>query len=543
MKPVATRRIPKVVFIGMPGSGKTRIGREVSGLLGLPFKDTDAEIETHEGCPIPRIFEERGEEEFRRIEARMVSSTLSGFDGVLSLGGGAPTDSRSRSALERYVEDGGSIVYLDVDPRDAIMRTSHAGNRPLLAGDDPAKRWRRLHAQRKSIYEGVSTLIIHTKGRSPMQVAKKVVYGLVNRTVHVGGDSPYDVMIGDGVMETLPKVLGTRPVRIALIHTELVAAHAERALSIMSSAGYEVHDITIPDAEEGKTIDVASEVWAHLGSSGFTRSDAVVGLGGGAATDVAGFIAATWMRGVQYVNCPTSLLAMVDASTGGKTGINTAEGKNLVGSFYTPRGVLADLTTLETLPNDIFVEGLGEVAKSGFIMDTQILSILEANARQLREFDPANVSDGFKSVIADLIRRTVSVKATHVSADLRESGMREFLNYGHTLGHAIEKIEHFTWRHGQAVAVGMVFAAELSRLTGHIDQSVVDYHRSLLSSLGLRTSWDGGSFDEVLDLMHRDEKARGNMLRFVILDSVGHPIHLDGPSLNAVREAFELIRH
>jgi shikimate kinase/3-dehydroquinate synthase len=233
---------------------------------------------------------------------------------------------------------------------------------------------------------------------------------------------------------------------------------------------------------------------------------------------------------------------MVDASTGGKTGINTPLGKNLVGSFYTPAAVFADMTTLATLPNDIFVEGLGEVTKSGFIMDTHILDLLESHSRVLRDFDASNLTGAQRAVIADLIRRTVTVKSKHVSTDLKESGLREFLNYGHTLAHAIEQIEHFTWRHGQAVAVGMVFAAELSNLTGHLDREAVDYHRRLLSSLGLRTSWDGGTFDQVLELMHRDKKARGNELRFVVLESIGHPMHLDNPPLDAVREAFNRIR-
>ena len=375
-----------------------------------------------------------------------------------------------------------------------------------------------------------------------MDVAQRIESELYEHVVHVGGADPYDVMVGNDILDRLPSFVGADVHKVALIHTEPVKQHAQRALDILNEAGYKVTDVTIPDAEEGKTIDVMTSIWATLGEEGFTRSDAIVGLGGGAATDVAGFAAATWMRGIRYVNCPTSLLAMVDASTGGKTGINTELGKNLVGSFYTPAAVLADMTTLSTLPNDIFVEGLGEVTKSGFIMDTHILDLLESHSRMLRDFNGTDLTGAQHAVIADLIRRTVSVKSKHVTNDLKESGMREYLNYGHTLAHAIEQIEHFTWRHGQAVAVGMVFAAELSNLTGHLDRESVDYHRRLLTSLGLRTSWDGGSFDQVLALMHRDKKARGNTLRFIILDSIGHPAHLDDPPLEAVREAFERIR-
>lgn len=365
------------------------------------------------------------------------------------------------------------------------------------------------------------------------------------RAVHVTGAAiePYDVVIGEGAMNHLVDVLGPKPAKIALIHTQPVQRHSDRARALLRQGGYEVSDIVIPDAEPGKAITVANGIWERLGNEGFTRSDAVVGLGGGAATDLAGFVAATWMRGVRYVNCPTSLLAMVDASTGGKTGINTPQGKNLVGSFYTPAGVLADTKTLATLPNDIFIEGLGEVAKSGFIRDPEILHILEDHAAELRAFDGSTfLGSPLEDVVAELIERTVKVKAYHVSSDLKEKGLREFLNYGHTMGHAIEKLEHFRWRHGNAVAVGMVYAAELAHLIGYIDQDLVDYHRSLLASMGLPTSWNGGSFDDVLALMHRDKKARGNELRFVVLDEIGHVVHLDNPPAEAVEEAFRRIQ-
>ena len=374
----------------------------------------------------------------------------------------------------------------------------------------------------------------------------------MQRIVHVTGEAiePYDVRIGDGAMQLLPQMLGTKPVKVALVHTQPVQRHSDKARAILRQAGYEVLDILVPDAEAGKTIQVASGIWARLGEAGFTRSDAIVGLGGGAATDVAGFVAATWMRGIRYVNCPTSLLAMVDASTGGKTGINTDAGKNLVGSFYTPAGVLADTSTLSTLPNDILIEGLGEVAKSGFILDGEILKILSDsnNAKLLREFNGDQIENNSElhELIVNLIERTVRVKAYHVSSDLKEQGLREFLNYGHTLGHAIEQIEHFRWRHGNAVAVGMVFAAELAQILGYLDAEDVSYHRSLLDSLGLPTSWQSredsdSAFERVLNLMHRDKKARGNMLRFVILDGISNPIHLDNPPIEAVKEAFERV--
>ncbi|KFI92353.1 bifunctional shikimate kinase/3-dehydroquinate synthase [Bifidobacterium saguini DSM 23967] len=535
---------PYAVILGMMGAGKTRVGKEVAHMLHLPFADADAEIEREVGMKIPAYFEKYGEPAFRDVEADVIADFLEDFDGIFSLGGGAPMTPSTQRELATYIERGGKVVYLDADPQEAMERANRGGGRPMLNGDANA-RWKKLYKQRDPVFHDVSNVHVHTRGLTPQGAAKKVIDMVSQRIVHVNGATiePYDVAIGEGAMNRLVDVLGTKPRKIALIHTQPVQRHSDRVRALLRQGGYEVSDIVIPDAEPGKTITVANGIWERLGNEGFTRSDAVVGVGGGAATDLAGFVAATWMRGIRYVNCPTSLLAMVDASTGGKTGINTPQGKNLVGSFYTPAGVLADMTTLASLPNDIFIEGLGEVAKSGFIRDTEILHILEEHASELKNFNGQTfLGSPLEEVVAELIERTVKVKAYHVSSDLKEKGLREFLNYGHTLGHAIEKLEHFRWRHGNAVAVGMVYAAELANIMGLIDRDVVDYHRSLLSSLGLPTSWNGGSFEDVLALMHRDKKARGNELRFVVLDSIGHVVHLDNPSVEDVEEAFRRIQ-
>lgn len=536
--------IPVAVIIGMMGAGKTRVGKEVAHIMNLPFADADVEIEHEIGMSIPEFFEREGEPAFRKVEADLIADMLEDFDGIFSLGGGAPMTQSTQRALAEYIDRGGRVVYLDADPTEAMERANRGGGRPMLNGDADA-RWKKLYKERDPVFREIANARVRTRGQTPQMAARKVMDMIRERIVHVTGTGiePYEVRIGEGAMNHLPDVLGDGVVRVALIHTQPVQRHSDHARTLLRQAGYTVSDIVVPDAEAGKTVEVANGVWRRLGDEGFTRSDAIVGLGGGAATDLAGFIAATWMRGIRYVNCPTSLLAMVDASTGGKTGINTEAGKNLVGSFYTPAGVLADMRTLATLPNDIFVEGLGEVAKSGFIMDPEILQILEGHADELRSFDGSTfLASGLKNVVAELIEHTVGVKAYHVSADLREAGLREFLNYGHTLGHAIEKLEHFRWRHGNAVAVGCVYAAELSHLLGYIDQDLVDYHRSLLGSLGLPTSWNNGNWDDVLALMHRDKKARGNKLRFVVLESVGHPIHLEDPPADAVEEAFRRIQ-
>lgn len=539
---IESSSMPKAVVIGMPGAGKTRLGRETAALIKVPFRDTDQCVEEEAGLSVSEIFDSQGEQVFRGMETRTVLDLLKDFpSGILSLGGGAPMSIEVFQALQDYRRAGGAVVYLQIDPEEGISRAAHSDRRPLLRGG-ASERWMALYRERRSVYQGLATITLKSRNTTPWALARRLADALTERVVHVSGPYPYDVRIGTGVTGRLHELLGDQTMRVALIHTQPVQRHSDHARALLRQAGYQVVDLTIPDAEAGKTIQVSQGIWERLSTEGFTRSDAVVGLGGGAATDQAGFIAATWMRGIRYVNCPTSLLAMVDASTGGKTGINMEQGKNLVGSFYTPAGVLADLRTLRTLPNEIFVEGLGEVAKSGFIMDGGILRELEERADCLRAFDGQESDQWLGTVVQDLIERTVEVKARHVSVDLKESGLREFLNYGHTLGHAIEKIEHFTWRHGQAVSVGMVFAAELARITGHLDQEAVDYHRQLLSSLGLRTWWDGGDFDHALTLMHRDKKARGNKLRFIILDGLGKPAHLDDPPVSALKEAFQAIR-
>ena len=414
---------PLAVIIGMMGAGKTRLGKEMAQMMGLPFRDADIQIERRIGMSIPQYFAQQGEPAFRDVEREVILETLEGFDGIYALGGGAPMTPAVQQGLAAYARAGGKVIYLQADPHEAMTRARRAGGRPMLDGDADA-RWMALYEQRDPTYRAVSNVVVRTHGMTPKTAARKMIEMTDEGIVHVDGSGiePYDVRIGEGVLNHLPDVLGEGPVRVALIHTQSVQRHSDRARAILRKAGYEVSDIVVPDAEAGKTAHVANGIWERLGNEGFTRSDAIVGLGGGACTDLAGFIAATWMRGVRYVNCPTSLLAMVDASTGGKTGINTPQGKNLVGSFYTPAGVLADLRTLTSLPNDIFIEGLGEVAKSGFIRDPEILAILEEHASELRAFDGETFLDSsLKPVVAELIERTVRVKAHHVSADLKEA--------------------------------------------------------------------------------------------------------------------------
>ncbi len=342
--------------------------------------------------------------------------------------------------------------------------------------------------------------------------------------IRVGGPKPYDVVIGRGLLEELPALLGRRPQQIAIIHPAALATSAD-AIRDSLAESYRVITLEVPDAEDAKTAAVLEFCWTALGQSGFTRSDAIVALGGGATTDLGGFVAATWLRGVAVVHIPTTLLGMVDAAVGGKTGINTDAGKNLVGAIHPPAGVLCDLNALATLPRNDYVAGLAEVIKCGFIADPGILDLIEA--------DPGAAVDADAEVATELIRRAVAVKAAVVADDLTESLDRrlgrEVLNYGHTFGHAIERVERYRWRHGAAVAVGMVYVAELARLSGRLSDAAVQRHRDILTAVGLPTAYRGDRWDDLLAAMRLDKKSRGDLLRFVVLDAIGKPGLLEGP--------------
>jgi 3-dehydroquinate synthase len=346
--------------------------------------------------------------------------------------------------------------------------------------------------------------------------------------IPVHAERGYSVVIGRGLLGHVPRMLAGSA-RVAVIHPGALLTSAEAMRTDLQDAGFEATLIEVPEAEDAKTAEVAAFCWSVLGTAGFTRSDAVVGLGGGATTDLAGFVAATWLRGIRVIHVPTTLLGMVDASVGGKTGINTPAGKNLVGSFYSPDGVICDVNALETLPRNDLLAGMAEVVKVGFTSDTSILDDVER--------DPFGSTDTVGDLLPDLIRRAVQVKADVVSRDFRETSAtmgdgaigREVLNYGHTFGHAVERRERFRWRHGAAVAVGMMFVAELAALGGRLTDEEVERHRRILGLLGLPTTYAPGQWEALYSAMALDKKTRGSLLRFVVLNGIGNPIVWEGP--------------
>ncbi len=344
---------------------------------------------------------------------------------------------------------------------------------------------------------------------------------------------PYDVRIGRRVLDELPSVLQGAD-RVAIICSAPLRHLAEQVAGVTD--GRAVLIVDIPDAEAGKTVNVLASCWDELANAGFTRNDVVVGVGGGAATDLAGFIAATWLRGVDFVSVPTSVLGMVDAAVGGKTGINLDAGKNLVGAFHEPRAVLADLSLLDELPAAEVASGMAEVLKCGFIADPEILSLISE--------DPAEATDTRSDRFAELVERAIAVKATVVAGDLTERTStgaqvgREALNYGHTLGHAVEARENYRMRHGQAISIGMVWMAEVSKQLVGLDDGVAAQHRELLDRLGLPTRYDPDAWSHLRKLMSLDKKARGATLRLVGLAGLGSPTIIDDPDNQVLEAAY-----
>ncbi|WP_103532378.1 3-dehydroquinate synthase [Streptomyces sp. SM11] len=537
---------PLVVLVGPMGVGKSTVGELLAARLGTTYRDTDADVVAEAGKPIAEIFYDEGEDHFRALERRAVEAAVAGHTGVLSLGGGAVLDVATRELLA-----GRPVVYLSMDVDEAVRRVGLGAARPLLAVN-PRRQWRDLMDARRRLYEEVARTVVATDENTPEEVAQAIIDALelpegsaapgVENTgmtqqgptrIQVAGSAgsdPYEVLVGHQLLGELPQLIGDRARRVAVLHPEALAETGEAVRQDLADQGYEAIAVQLPNAEEAKTVEVAAYCWKALGQTGFTRTDVIVGIGGGATTDVAGFVAASWLRGVRWIAIPTTVLGMVDAAVGGKTGINTAEGKNLVGAFHPPAGVLCDLAALDSLPVNDYVSGMAEIIKAGFIADPVILDLVEA--------DPEGARTPAGPHTAELIERSIRVKAEVVSSDLKESGLREILNYGHTLAHAIEKNERYKWRHGAAVSIGMVFAAELGRLAGRLDDATADRHRSVLESVGLPLAYRGDQWPKLLENMKVDKKSRGDLLRFIVLDGIGRPTVLEGPDPAVLLAAY-----
>jgi 3-dehydroquinate synthase len=346
------------------------------------------------------------------------------------------------------------------------------------------------------------------------------------KKIHVSADREYDVLIDVDYLAALSDRAQGRA-RVAVVFSESMKDRIPQ----LEAGDCEFFYLPIPDGEAGKSAAVLAQSWNWLGAAGFTRADLIVGIGGGAVTDFAGYLAASWLRGMDWIAVPTTVAGMVDAAVGGKTGINSDYGKNLIGAFHSPIAVLIDPTWLTTLSNRDFAAGLAEVVKCGFIADGEILNLIAlkslADIRASRE------------LTVELIERSVAVKARVVSGDFKESFDREILNYGHTFGHAVELLSKYSFRHGECVSIGMAFIAYLSEGLSLISPEVSRLHIETLSRLGLPVTYKGAEWPELLAAMKLDKKSRGNTLRFVVITEIGKTQRLENPIESELIAAYE----
>ena len=340
------------------------------------------------------------------------------------------------------------------------------------------------------------------------------------KSINIKAERDYEVTFVDDWKKSFSEIAHSHSKVMVIAPSELVTR-----FNLESLRSNSVQVVATPSGEVAKSSEYLLEMWEACANFGLTRSDAIVGIGGGSTTDLAGFVAATWLRGITWYAIPTSLAGMVDAAIGGKTGINSSHGKNLIGSFNSPQSVIIDHSFLASLSTRDFNAGMAEVVKAGFIDNPKILEL----------------ASKAKENISDLIWLSIEVKAKVVSVDFKESKQREILNYGHTLGHAIEKLENYKLRHGEAVAIGLVFAAELSNVTGHLTDEIVNLHRNLLAKFDLPTTYKKDALPALLELMASDKKSRGAALRFIGISDIGKPVWLENVTNDEIMTAYERI--
>ncbi len=514
-----------VVLVGLMGAGKTSIGRRLAARLGLPFRDADTEIELAAGSTIPEIFERYGEQAFRDGERRVIRRLLSGEPIVLAFGGGAFMDQDTRALVRR----GCISVWLRCRLPTLVRRVAGRDHRPLLAGGDPAEILQRLIDQRAPIY-AEADVIVDCTDEPPESTTSRVLDALLawrapRRLAVTLPSASYDVVVGEGLLNRAGALLApVLPQKRAVVVTdEVVAAlHLPALLAGLAETGIAAESITVPAGEASKSLEAWAELVDRLLEQRVERRTAVIALGGGVVGDLAGFAAATTLRGLPFVQVPTTLLAQVDSSVGGKTGVNSGRGKNLVGAFHQPRMVLADTGTLATLPVRERQAGYAEIAKAGLIGDAAFFAWCEQHGEA--------VLNGDREAQAEAILRACAFKAAVVGDDEREekpSDGRALLNLGHTFGHALEAEIGYSGGllHGEAVAVGIGLAFRLSTRLGHCLAEDAERVVSHLASVGLPAELHRlnrrFSAEALIGRMRRDKKVRDGALTFVLVRGIG----------------------
>lgn len=509
-----------VTLIGFMGAGKTTVGQRLAERLSRRFVDVDEVIESRAGMSVAEIFAAEGERGFRRREADAVRDICRAGGQVIAAGGGTVMDRDSLARLRRS----GAVVWLRGDMDELLARAAAQSQRPRPLLKRPRAEIERLHAQRERVY-GLADYVVDVTSKTPDDVAaevERVIQGLdrpARVTVPVRlSERSYDVHVGPGLLDEAGELCcaaGARGKGLIVSNETVGSLYGGWLQRSLSLAGLRVPRVDVPDGEEFKTLDTARRVWRAAVSHRLDRRSFIIALGGGVVGDLAGFAAATFLRGVDFIQVPTTLLAQVDAAVGGKVGVNLDEGKNLVGAFHQPRVVIADVDTLRSLPGRELAAGLAEVIKYGFIADPDLLQFVEDRLERLLAGDPA--------ALLRVVARSCDIKAAIVAADERETrGLREALNFGHTIGHALEAAGGYAQLlHGEAVAVGMVGAAMLSARTGGLPAGDVKRLVALLQRAGLPTAPPEVDEEELLALIRRDKKALDHRARFVLLEEPG----------------------
>jgi shikimate kinase/3-dehydroquinate synthase len=498
----------KIFLYGPSGSGKSTVGKTLAEQLEAGFVDIDTEIERTAGIFIPQIMSEQGEPAFRDLEAAELQKAIQSGAGVVSLGGGALL----RASNRELAEAAGVVVYLDADVDTLVgrLRNDPSNPRPLLAGELREKLAGLL--ERRADHYNSFDLRIATKELTPEEIGWQI-QRLIGHFRVSGMGAPYDVLCQAGALDDLSNLLRERGLTgpLALVADSNVAPlYGQDLLSSLQGAGFEASLLTIPAGEQHKSLETVYALWRDLLAAGLDRKSTLVALGGGVTTDLAGFAAATYMRGIPWVAVPTSLLGMVDASVGGKTGFDLPEGKNLVGSFHPPRLVLADPEVLSTLPERELRCGLAEAVKSGIIDDPDLFELCTVSFDQI---GPR---------LEELVRRSMAVKAKVITIDPYERGIRAALNLGHTFGHAVESVSNFELGHGEAIAIGMVVEARLAERLGLATAGLSEEIGVTLSDLGLPTAIPSDlSREAIIQTMRLDKKKSSGVVRFALPVAIG----------------------
>jgi 3-dehydroquinate synthase len=492
--------------------------------LGWQAIDTDNEIVKLAGKPIADIFSQEGEPRFREMESQVLQQACSGSEKVIATGGGAVLDENNRTLMSRS----GLVICLEVKPQTIYKRLykntgSKTPVRPLLASANPMQNIEKLKSDRQSYY-AMADWTIETDDLSLNQVTDEIVRvykSLTEPACQVTtATQQYSIFVGSGWL----KRLGNEMRNVGLSGTAVVISdetvfhlYGQRVCQVLDDAGFKPVPLAVPPGEGTKSLDVASLLYDALVDNHIERGDPIVALGGGMVGDLAGFVAATYMRGIPFVQVPTSLIAMVDASIGGKTAVNHPLAKNIIGAFYQPRLVLADIDVLSSLRKRELISGWAEVIKHGLILDDDYFSFLEKNTDKLMRLDPEATSVA--------VARSAAIKAMIVTEDEKEQGRRTLLNYGHTIGHGLESAGGYEqFLHGEAVAIGMMAAAFISQKTGMIPAETVERQRHLLKSLGLPINCKGLDKQAVVTAMSLDKKVQKKATRWVLLEGLGQAV-------------------